>query len=846
MRLSANGPVTVAGRIDATGLGGDSEGDGANAAVQGGAVSLGDVRAAQDVRLTGTSLTAGALVAGRDLALTATATGLSTGNISAVRDLILDAGGGLTLGVATAGRDATLTARGGTLTAASISAGDDVRITASGAATVNGGIDATGLATDTETDGANVVVTAGGVANTGTIRAAQDIAISGSGLSTGALTAGRDLRLTATASGLSGGNISAVRDLILDANGALTLGTATAGRDATLTSRTSSLTATNVVAGDDARLSGTGVAVGTVRATGQGGDTEADGSNVVLGGGSLTASQLAATNDISVIGTGAVSVGQAAAGRDVLISGASVGGTLQLSGRDLIVTSGGALAAGSSLVATRDIRLTAATTLSFAQLNAARDLTLTSAVVQGGNAVAARDLTVIATTRIGGNLYQAGRNLILDPNEVIQATTVRAAGNATLIGAAIDVGLLEVGGTTLAQATAGGIAIDTFTSGGAATLLATGTVALGASTTPALRIVAGDLDVRRSLVATTLQVETPGRMIVGGIAGTNETGFRLAAADIARVRVTGTASFYAGLTATLTAPGGDLILQDFAYNPASLPSLAFYADRSHVVDVQGKLLPSVTGGSIVIGDASATGRFRPGSIYVSGGFGSAELIANCFGNIVAVGSLSLYSVNDVIFGASDFRAAIQTADAATIDLVAGTPSVPGGPADNRLFAVATSFTVDGAGKIVSQNTASEAGEYVGLFFNGNGANRPIISVGNARAIDLSGSLVDAAGNLRSGPTVAFAGELGSGGSNGAVFRFNGCIVGSLTCGSGGGGATPAEALRLEDYQPPRPIDVLDEPLSTVLIVEQAPAALEVLTIGTDSDTVVIRKRKIEN
>ena len=692
--------------------------------------------------------------------------------------------------------------------------------------------------------GNDVLASAGRTLTLGDAVAGRDIVLSGGTLTSGGLNAGRDLSLTATAGSLvSAAGYTAVRDLTVDGVG-VTLGSATAGRDLTLNSRTGTLTLTTGTAGDDARLNGATQSLGTVSATGLGMDSEGDGSNIVIGGGAITVSKLTAPTDISVIGTGPVSIGQAAAGRDVTVSGATVGGALQLSGRDVSVTSGGAFSATGGLMASRDLRLTAGTTLSFTQLMAARDLFLTAATVAGGSAIATRDLTVNATVAITGTLYQAGRDLVLDPNEAINVTTASAGGNATLVGASIVVGTLTVGGNTSAIATAGGLRIDTFT-GHAATLIATGKVDLGAATGDAIRIVGGDLDVRNSLVASSLQVETPGQMILGGTAAPGETGFRLAGADIARLKVTGIASFYAGTTTGNGngdggLPSGNFIVQDFAFDPANLPRIALFADRSHIVDVQGVVAPSDVGGSFQIGDSDPDGRFRPASIYVSGSLGTAELVANCFGKVVPANSLSLYTVGDVIFGDAGFRSAVQSTPAGSIDIFAAVPSTPP-RTDSHLFAVTTRLVVQAGGKVVSQNTASGPGDFAGILVIGTGATTPIVDIGAAAAADLSGSIIDRTGVLRSGPLVARASELGPGGLNGAIFRFNGCIVGGGICTAGGSDIdTPSTALRVEDYQPPRPVDLTDSPLSTVLIADNVVGKTGQLTVINESNGIVIR------
>lgn len=845
-----------------------------------GPLAITNVAAGNDVRLAGTTIDIDNVTAAYDVNLEAVggnivATGgdITLGRVFAADDLIVTGTGLVSVGnhpigtllridqapqyYVTAGNDIALT--GASVIAGQLTAGRDIRLTANGGAP-DGTIDSfdtisavRNVIVDARTAnfrgsidaGNDVAVTTTGPLYLAAVTAGRDVVLAGSLLAVSTLDAGRDLSLTATASSFTATDeLTAVRDLSVDAVG-VSLATATAGRDLTINSNGGSLDLANGTAGDDVRLGGATLALGQVAATGLGGDSEGDGSNIVATGGAIAAAQLAAATDIAVTGTGAVSIDQANAGQDIFVGGATVGGALQLSGRDISVTTGGSFDATAGLVASRDLSLTAGTTLTFTELSAARDLFLSAAVVSGGDASATRDLTVNATTSIAGGTFAAGRDLVIDPNQTIVLAAATAGGNASIVGASIVIGTVAVGGTTYAEATGGGLAIDTLTSGGDATLIATGKVDLGDATAPALRIVGGDLDVRRSLVTSTLAVETPGQMILGGTAAQGETGFRLAAADIARLRVSGIANFYAGVTTAgnqgLQTPGGNLVLQDFAYDPANLPRIALFADRNHVVDIQGHVGPTTGGGAIQIGDANFDGRFRPGSVYISGSLGSAELVANCYGKIVAIGSLSIYSVNDVIFGASDFRSAVQGTAAGSIDIAAGTPGVAG-PADDRLFLVSTRFTVDAGGKVVSQNTSSAPGGFVGVLLAGFGATGPIVDVGLSRVVDLSGSVVDSTGQLRSGFTAASAGELGPGGVGIATFRFNGCLVGGGDCAGAGQGSEPGDALRVEDYQPPRPIDITDNPLTTVLFVEQQPSDLDVLTIGTDDNAIIIRKK----
>jgi len=845
------GPAIDIDQARATGLGADTEGDASNIVATGGTITIEQAIAANDLLVTGTGVVTIGIGSG----------GMAIGIIN----------GGMQDYFAEAGNDIVLT--GASLLTGPLTAGRDVRLTATA-----GPIDGF----DAIEAGRDVLATATGAIDVAAVTAGRDLALTGTTLANGPLSSGRDLLLTATVGGIAAGDISAVRDLTLDAAGALTAGTTTAGRnlvlagasiaggdatggaDVTATADAGSLTLGAVTAGDDIRLTANGlVNTGNLRADAATSDGDVDGANIVVSGTGVTVGTLAAGTDIRITATGLLTAGAATAGRDIVLVGGMLAVSTLDAGRDLDLTAtAGSFTGPATLTAVRDLRIDAigvtldtasagrdltvdghAGTITFASLTAGQDIALTAATVAGGSAVATRDLRVIASLGISGTLFQAGRNLILDPDEPIIVTTVRAGGNATLVGSSINVGTLEVGGTTAAVATGGGLAVDTF-SGHAATFIATGKVDFGDATGTDIRIVGGDLDVRRSLVASNMSVETPGRMVLGGVAAPGETGFRLAAADIGRLRVSGIASFYAGLTTQVgntAPPAGDLIVQDFAYDPANLPRLALFADRGHVVDIQGIVAPSDVGGALQIGDANPDGRFRPANIYVSGSLGTAELIANCFGRVVPANTLSLYTVGDVIFGDASFRSAVQGTAAGDIDIFAGIPATSP-RTDDHLFAVTTRLTIQASGKIVSQNSASLTGAYVGIVLIGTGATGPIIDVGTAAAADLSGSIIDTQGFLRSGPLVARAAELGPGGVNGAIFRFNGCIVGGGICTAGGSDLdTPSEALRIEDYQPPRPIDITDSPLTTVLIADNIVGQGDRLTVVNDADAIVIRR-----
>ncbi len=876
------------------------------------ALAVGSVTAGRDVALSGLSLATGTLVQGRGLALSASGGDFSGGGFSASGDLTLNASGALALtgpvqssagvtlsgtsvstAAVTAATALTITARSGSASGTSWTAGTGASITAAttldfaaissgtstslNAASIKGGsltagryigITASGgVGLATITAGNDLAITAGGALTTGAVTAGRDVRLSGQSLTTGTLSLGRDLALAATGGDLATGDLAA-RDLTLAASGALTTGAVSAARDLVLTGASIAagavtagrdVTATAsaglglgaITAGDDVRLRGGATSLAAITTSGSS-DSEGDGANITLTATTASLGALSAPGAITIAASGATSLASASAGGTLDLSAASLGGGLILSGTDVRLAVAGALAPLGTVTARRDLSLSSGTSIAYTDLSAVRDLSLTAPVITGGRAVAGRDLTVIATTSISGSLFQAGRNLILDPAEPIVADTVIAAGDATLIGSSISIRLLQVGGRAGLSATAGGIGIDTATVTGSAILAATGRVTLGDWRSAALAIVAGDLAIGRGLTAASLRVETPGAMTLGGSG--SGSGFQLSAAEIARLRIGGAAEFYAGTTGQIiipgsqgnqaqASPGGTLTLLDFSYDPANLPVINLYAGRSYSVDVPGRVTPTLNGGTLRIGDLAADSLWRPGSITVSGGFGTAELVANCFGKVVALNSLTLLSVNDVIFGSSAFATAIRATAADAIDVAGGVPAVAG-PADDRLFAVATQFRVDAGGKIVGQNTASVTGAYVGLLIGGTAANGggTLLQISNARAVDLSGSLVLPNGELRSGPNVALISGLNGGAVNGG-FRFNGCDLANATS-CGGAGTTPAEVFRIEDYVVPTPALNIPVPTVTILGIDTGSGGAALQAVGSSDGTILIRRRTV--
>ncbi|MEY2884577.1 MAG: hypothetical protein RL490_2301, partial [Pseudomonadota bacterium] len=493
---------------------------GANASIiAANAVKLGTARAAGDFAITAGSITAAALSAGQDVLLTGTAPISIDGQIDAVRDIAISTsrGSATTSGALTAGRNISVTADGvgvgnasaggdltvaagsGALASGTLTAGDD--ITLSGGALTLGALTATGLGADSEGDGSNIRLTSAAIAS-GRLQAASDIIVTASGAASlglgagGGVIAGRDVRLAATT--LATGPLVQGRDLALRSGGALTTGDLTSAAGLVLAAN-GALTTGNVRAAGDVGLAGASVAAGAITA---------DGIATVTTTGTLVAGAITATS--ATLTGGAVTLTGVTARDTIRITGSSIGGALLLTGTDITLNASSDIAPIGTIAARRDLSIRSGNRIAYNDLSAGRDLSLNAPVIAGGRAFASRDLTIIATGSVTGTRFEAGRNLLIDPDQPIVADTVIAAGDATLIGASIIVQTLDVGGRAALSATAGGISIDAGRITGSAQMVATGRIALGDWRSAALALLAGDLDVRRSLVAASLRVETPG------------------------------------------------------------------------------------------------------------------------------------------------------------------------------------------------------------------------------------------------------------------------------------------------------------------------------------------------
>lgn len=278
---SQSGDLTItAGSLQA----GDLTSGGAllSVAIDGDA-NVGDVAAdAGEVSLAAGSLIAGTVLAGADATIAATGT-VEVADVTAGRNLALS-GGTLLAGALDAGGTATATATSGGASITSVVAGSGAELRADAGTLTLGSADVGGtlVLAAAEVDAGDLAATedvqvvSPGAVTVGAVTAGRDATLTGASLETGRLDARRDLALSATGGDFTAGDaLSAGRDLSVSASGDLVLTdgeaetgalTAVAGGDlqaGTLTAATALL----ADAGGLASLGGVQAQTATLRAT---------------------------------------------------------------------------------------------------------------------------------------------------------------------------------------------------------------------------------------------------------------------------------------------------------------------------------------------------------------------------------------------------------------------------------------------------------------------------------------------------------------------------------------------------------------------------------------------------
>ncbi len=676
------------------------------------------------------SVTVTALAAGKSATVGSASTG--TGDPNKAGDVVVKSDT-VTVNAAAATRDVTITATNGDANlAGTFQGGDDVTVTATGGDVKAGAASlvSTGEGTDTEANGLrNVTVTAATAGKSATVGSAS----TGTGLNKNS----GDVVVTADTATLNGS--SATRDVIVTANnGDATLsGTNTAGRDGTVTAANDVKLSGTLQAGDDLTVSATGgsvaAATATLKSTGLGTDTEADGLRNVsvqalTGGKSASVgSASTGTGDANkagdvVVKSDTVTVNAAAATRDVTITAtngnANLAGTIS-AGDDVTVSATGGDVAGPTAILTstgagddseadglRGVSVTALTagksvTLSKASTAALGDITLKAdtAVTVGDPGNAATDLVLdsfrdVSITADGAITVNGKSTARRDLAAVSANSTVKVgdflAFDDVLLGS-------KTGITAAGQITAGAGAGDD--TDGAADLSTLGHMD-GANV--AARSTAGGFDSKDVSAIRDIGIGVAGGdiQVTGSLQAQDDVVLR----SDGLVKVTGAiATGITGATAqsadgnTLT-EAGDRLANDVKVMPFGT---AAHKLHGHDVDVAGDTGVQLASVTTVIAGATDTSSSDVRLTAKTGGVATSGTVRAT--RDIAIDSNATVSVTDALKAGGQIGVRSVTADVATKDIQSGS-KVAGG-----VFVYgATDVTVGGSVTVKVDNTSDLA------------------------------------------------------------------------------------------------------------------------------------------
>ncbi|HMP57122.1 MAG TPA: hypothetical protein PKD92_11180, partial [Novosphingobium sp.] len=476
-------------------------------AVTGASLLTGDVTAAEAVSLTATT---GALetgsVGGTGLVPDAATTLGSAELAASAGDVVLLAGGAITtgaisapggsvamtntLGAITTGlitvRDDFTLLTGSDLIFAGLTAGDDIRITSDGSVTIDR-LETTGLGTDAEDDGANIVLSSSGAMVVGHAEASGNFTASAASFSTDGNTiiTGGNIGIFA-AGDADLGNSQAGGYFTASAGDNLSFGSISAGFNTNLFAG-GSVTGTASASGGDLSIFANGaISLGAATATGDGIDPTAngpfDGNIFVLGEGTVQLDDANARAMIGVRGVAGVSSnGSWQAGEDILIlsDGAASLADLQAGNQIDINAPGGILLGSASTLATgrddRFLQLFVSSVPSFDILSgltpATIRLTANAGAINFATLDAAANLRVEARDGISGASMAAGRDLdaTASGGALVLSGDATAVRNLNLYGTSVslrDARVTGLAGYATLNSTAGALSLRDMTAPG--------------------------------------------------------------------------------------------------------------------------------------------------------------------------------------------------------------------------------------------------------------------------------------------------------------------------------------------------------------------------------------------
>ncbi|HMO69285.1 MAG TPA: hypothetical protein PKE25_11675, partial [Novosphingobium sp.] len=393
--------------------------------------------------------------------------------------------GAITTGLITVRDDFTLLT-GSDLIFAGLTAGDDIRITSDGSVTIDR-LETTGLGTDAEDDGANIVLSSSGAMVVGHAEASGNFTASAASFSTDGNTiiTGGNIGIFA-AGDADLGNSQAGGYFTASAGDNLSFGSISAGFNTNLFAG-GSVTGTASASGGDLSIFANGaISLGAATATGDGIDPTAngpfDGNIFVLGEGTVPLDDANARAMIGVRGVAGVSSnGSWQAGEDILIlsDGAASLADLQAGNQIDINAPGGILLGSASTLATgrddRFLQLFVSSVPSFDILSgltpATIRLTANAGAINFATLDAAANLRVEARDGISGASMAAGRDLdaTASGGALVLSGDATAVRNLNLYGTSVslrDARVTGLAGYATLNSTAGALSLRDMTAPG--------------------------------------------------------------------------------------------------------------------------------------------------------------------------------------------------------------------------------------------------------------------------------------------------------------------------------------------------------------------------------------------
>ncbi|MBB6503697.1 hypothetical protein F4693_000652 [Sphingomonas endophytica] len=449
-----------------------------------------------------------------DLILASTGTTadlLARGPLTATRDIGLTANRDLGFTTVLAGRGAGATATTGALTGTALTGATIARAVAAGAVSL------TTLAAQTraEARGATVTLTdagtvnglltlsatAGGLTATSAVSTGGVVALSGAGdIALGSASAGSDLTIVGArdVGGIASGTrttLSAGRDIIASARGTMRGTTFTAGRDLVLTPGALNLLAGSVTGGSatisagsaaigaltvgDATITTTGdAALGRIDSSGNSdsGDLAISAGGRIDGGSGIR-STLTAGRNLTLAAGGAALLGLVGVGGQAALRTASLDlSTLTANAASITATAGDALAGSLTTTGALDYSASGLVKISMASAGglasiAGRSVDLTKLSANTAS------ITATAGDAIAGSLTTTG-GLRLMTADALTADMLNVAGRLVARGGSVTIAGTAAGSADIAS-TAGLLDLTRLTTGGSATLDATGSINFG-------------------------------------------------------------------------------------------------------------------------------------------------------------------------------------------------------------------------------------------------------------------------------------------------------------------------------------------------------------------------------